>query len=682
MHPLGTLRCGRPALEARRAALMALVAASLAFPGCSACSRSLAPSDAGNGTSSSSSGTSSSTSGGSTSGGTSSSTTESSGSSSGSTGSGTTVCLEGCQASSSGSSSGSSGSTGASGQASSGSSGANCAGAGGSCALVNCCAGLSCDLSTNLCVSLSVPDAGDAGSSGCGLSGDGGSCLSIADCATPLACDFAGGSTVGTGPGVCGPPGPTPSLQCTANGHSCGAGSPACCGGPCVAGTCEPRTACALLASGCSTSADCCAGLTCTGSGPDGGTCTPSCAGELAFCQTDSDCCLAQGLSCLDTIYGSLCYPELPTQPIDPSTDEPMPCAGPCSAFECQLGAACELTFNPATGAEVDPCAQAGLVCDESFSVCRAPGEFEECVPGGPACQPIADSTVSGLQCVKVSLFTGNPYVCVQPCLLTADCVDPLTTCQNDGALGQFCFYSICQSYFASCPSSGANDGLCVPYPNGGSPIGICEQATLTGGKAGSACVSGGNRQVGGLCDTQDFCVLGLCSSVCNAGTSGGPTCPGATADGGPVCVGILGDTGDADDLGTCSPVCNFVSDAGGGCVPPDGGAPEKCLPQLLFGLNDVPTGLCVLGPTSGLPAGQPCDAYATIDDCADGERCVLGLFNGTAGAFCAQLCDLPGLTPGGCLTGQSCVGFQGEGFESSSTGYCATVLADGGQLL
>jgi hypothetical protein len=397
---------------------------------------------------------------------------------------------------------------------------------------------------------------------------------------------------------------------------------------------------------------------------------------------TNTDCCNAQGLSCLPTIYGDICYPELPTQPLDPSTEEPVPCAGPCSAFECQLGAACQLTTDPATGDEVDPCAQAGLVCDASLSVCRAPGEFEECVPGGPACQPIAESTVDNLQCVKVSLFLGSPNVCVQPCSLTADCVDPLTSCQADGTLGDFCFYSICSSYFGTCPSSGTNDGLCVPYENGTSTLGICNQAALTGGKTGSGCVSGGNRQVGGLCDTDDFCVLGLCSQVCNAGTGGAPTCTGATADGGPACVAILNETGDADDLGTCSVSCNFVTDGGGGCISPDGGAPEKCFPQLLYGLEDLPTGLCVLAPTTGLPAGQPCNAETTIDGCADGERCVLGLFNGTAGAYCAQLCDQPGLSPGGCNSSQTCEPFDIDGFSSFSTGYCAMQLPDGGQLL
>ena len=355
-----------------------------------------------------------------------------------------------------------------------------------------------------------------------------------------------------------------------------------------------------------------------------------------------------------------------------------MPCAGPCSAFECQLGAACEETSDPNTGALIDPCGQAGLVCDISTSVCRAPQEFEVCTPGGPSCQPIAESTADDLQCVQVSLFTGNPYVCAQPCALTADCVDPLTTCQKDGTTpGEFCFYSICSTYFGTCPSSGANDGLCVPYLNGTSTLGLCEQAALSGGNTGSACLSGGNRQVGGLCDTQDFCVLGLCSAVCNAGTAaGGPSCAGLA--GGPSCVPILNESGDADDLGICSVACNFLSDAGGGCAPTDGGAPEKCFPQVLFGLADVPTGVCVLGPTTGLAAGQPCNAEAAIDDCADGSRCVLGLFDGTAGAFCAQLCDLPGLSPGGCNSGQTCV----SGFASSSTGYCATQLADGGQIL
>jgi hypothetical protein len=401
--------------------------------------------------------------------------------------------------------------------------------------------------------------------------------------------------------------------------------------------------------------------------GGRGGTCVSACAAEFSPCQSNADCCTAKGFTC-DQNFG-FCYTELTDQAFNDAGFE-VSCGGPCSAFECRSGAYCQLTVDPATGDAVDPCAVAGLVCDATYSVCRSPTEFEACSPGGPPCQPVADSTADDLQCVQVSEFVGTPFLCVQPCSVTEDCVDSLTTCQPDGNLGNACVYSVCSDYFGPCSSAGQNDGLCVPFPNGGvATIGICEQAAPSGGGTGSSCTGGLNRQEGGFCGPQDLCVEGLCSSVCNAGTAAVPGCAGATADGGPACLSFeLSLQGQPDDLGICSAHCDFTSDAGGGCVPPAGGAPEKCFPQYLFGLPDVPTGVCGLGPAIGTPVGEPCADAADLDPCVAGSLCL-----GTgAGGICAQLCTPPGGSAG-CPGELICYGL------SSSTGYCAEYLPDGG---
>lgn len=398
------------------------------------------------------------------------------------------------------------------------------------------------------------------------------------------------------------------------------------------------------------------------GSTNTGKMCIPVCGGEMAPCKADSDCCTQQGMFCLGTGNGNqtACFPQLPTQPLSKG-GVPTPCGGPCSAFECQLGAACT---PPASQSQTDPCAAAGLVCDLATNVCRAPNETEACVPGGPACQPIPNSTVADIQCSAVKTNTGSVNLCLQPCKATSDCVDPDKSCTQ-----KFCFFNQgCKDFFQSCASSGAADGLCMPINNGGT-FGLCFQTNLDGGAAGSPCLAGnGNRQLGRGCDINDYCGLNdFCQPICNAGTGGSPSC--SASDGGLTCIADQGETGNQDDFGTCTTTCDFTASNGGGCVPPDGTQPEKCFPELFLSLPDSTKGVCfpALPPSQQIATGKPCDPSNSVDQCVPGALC---LNNGS----CDKICDAVGQTgqAAGCPGTQACHGFStGNGGTSKYTGYC-----------
>jgi len=578
--------------------------------------------------------------------------TTSSASGSGTAGSGTSGAAG--PTGSSGTSGGSSHASSTGGGTTGGTTGPSCAGPGEGCAPLGCCAGLSCDAQTDLCA---LP---------CGVSDDGGPCVSLADCLPPLVCDTAGDA------GFCEPPGPAPTLACAGNGDNCGGSLPICCGGPCVGINCVPRSTCGLQGAACSRDSDCCLGLACAQGDAGAGSCTPSCGGDLAPCQSNADCCRAKGFSCLGSGPGAFCYPEDPHQPFDADAGRLVECGDPCSGYQCSLGAGCQTYFDADAGAVVDPCAAAGLVCDATYAVCRQPGEFEGCAPGGPACQPVPNSSVGDLQCMTLPTTTGTIDLCVQPCQQTEDCADDLTTCQSLGAAGSFCYYDFCTNYFASCNSRGTNDGLCLPLQAGGQTYGFCQQGAITGGHAASACLSGANRQVGGQCDTSDVCVDDLCVPICNAGISGGPSCgPG---DGGLSCLAIFGQSGFPQDTGGCGRSCDFTS-ADAGCTPEGARPPQKCVPLYLLGLGDLFDGVCVLGPDGGVAVGDSCLSLPTAGDpCVSGALC---LNTGATGSVCAQLCDPA--APTACDAGQVCIGFASQGFASQTTGYCEGFLGDGG---
>ncbi len=418
------------------------------------------------------------------------------------------------------------------------------------------------------------------------------------------------------------------------------------------------------------------------------GTCQPSCGGILDACDTsnnNADCCTDEGYSCIPLSANGtagVCYPA---QYTNETTNQPIYCGGPCSSFPCALGLSCQVpTAGP--DANVDPCAAAGLSCSQ-YGVCANPPEGAACIPGGPPCQPYANSTVTDLQCVTLPSNFGGQYACLQPCSPsdpdkgTSDCVDPLMVCTSLGAgLGSACVFNEgCTTYFGACNSSAVGDGYCEPYNFSNGFGGLCFQATLDGGTPGSAC-DGVTRQNGGFCDPTSYCLAGVCEPMCNSGTKGVPAC--AQNDGG-VTVGCVDLTGQgvsnkspaATAFGICSVDCDFTSPTGGGCPTVDGN-PEKCFPPAEFGLPDAPTGVCVAAaPVSDrIAVGQPCTAYADYaDDCVDGALCQ---FDDTSAAFtCVQLCtdsNTPGQPP--CKADQTCNALFGI---EAHEGYCG--LSDGG---
>jgi hypothetical protein len=117
-----------------------------------------------------------------------------------------------------------------------------------------------------------------------------------------------------------------------------------------------PWSACGVDNAPCLTDFDCCDYYACTA-----GSCEPSCGQQDATCQVDSDCCSDQGLICylFEQENTSICVPGAEDQPVTGSgaNAQLVECGAHCSAYECQLGAAC----IPPAGDAPDPCAAAGL---------------------------------------------------------------------------------------------------------------------------------------------------------------------------------------------------------------------------------------------------------------------------------------------------------------------------------
>ncbi|HUB06329.1 MAG TPA: hypothetical protein VMB50_04990, partial [Myxococcales bacterium] len=392
-----------------------------------------------------------------------------------------------------------------------------------------CCAGQTCDTgltclqsggSANTCDVVSGT-GGTGGTGGCTLSQENGPCLTLIDCNPPNVCVPAN-----DGGGYCTPLGSSiPSPACIPNGGICPSATNAkepCCGGSCVSGTCVARTACALQDGTCTADGDCCNDLHCAQSdaGVDAGkSCQPTCGANFAPCGSNSDCCVQQGLIC---VSGNCGYAS--------NSSTATTCVGTaCASNECLLGSACTVTNS------VDPCAPAGLVCDANFNVCRAPGEGDACQLGGPACQPLADSTVTDLQCLSYPGIPGT--LCLQPCgpsdpfSGTADCINSVTTCKAVTG-GAVCFFNegngncgTGTSLFGTCKSEIAGDSYCAPDTFNGATAGICLQGTLDGGEPGAPCYGNSNRQIGGFCNPGSLCLGGVCAPNCNAGTSSTPAC-------------------------------------------------------------------------------------------------------------------------------------------------------------
>jgi hypothetical protein len=417
----------------------------------------------------------------------------------------------------------------------------------------------------------------------------------------------------------------------------------------------------------CLTDFDCCDYYACTA-----GSCEPSCGQQDATCQVDSDCCSDQGLICylFEQENTSICVPGAEDQPVTGSgaNAQLVECGAHCSAYECQLGAAC----IPPAGDAPDPCAAAGLVCDLSNEVCRDPQLYESCIQGGPSCEPFPQSNV-GNQCINLNgIGDGDAGLCLQRCSQTSDCADPLTSCYAGYSAelgGSFCDGTSCVTDFQPCESAAPGDGICEPEgTTSAGPQSLCQQESADGGTAGQACDLFNNRQRGGFCAFPNICNGGLCLPACNAGTGAVPGCAAGTN-----CLGVQGLTSDADDLGLCSVACDFTSPDGGGCAQAAGGPPEKCLPQLLLGLPDAPTGFCVAEVASPTAVGQDCGSEPNgLDGCSPGLLCLQASV--AENSRCLQLCNVVSSSPGtgGCSASQVCTALNyGGGVEPTNTGFC-----------
>jgi hypothetical protein len=313
------------------------------------------------------------------------------------------------------------------------------------------------------------------------------------------------------------------------------------------------------------------------------------------------------------------------------------------------------------TGAAADNCQLAGLYCDPTNDVCRNPGQFEPCLPGGPSCNPVAGSNTDNQVCASQAPQDGSPPVCLQTCQTNADCLWAWASCQATSG-GNFCFSNAnpdCTDYFGTCNAAGTNDGICVLISVGTQSFASCYQATLSGGGPGTACGINATRENPSFCDTSDFCMGGICEPVCN--TSGTDhLCSGSNE----TCVQTQ-IYANASVIGGCIIPCDIADLDGGGCVATDAGVSTRCYPGGLFGgFPDNGTGLCVAEPAAPLAIGQPCFGMASEyeDPCVPGAIC---LGTPAAGFFCTQLCTNVGqLCADGVTTCSSINGLN-------STGYC-----------
>jgi len=322
---------------------------------------------------------------------------------------------------------------------------------------------------------------------------------------------------------------------------------------------------------------------------------------------------------------------------------------------ECDLGTACQVAANG-----TDPCNPAGYVCDAFLQTCRQPLIYEPCVPGGPKCQGVQNSTVDDLACITRTNNNGNYSICLQPCRMTSDCIRGSTSCARVGNQGFACFgnYDGCTNYFGACNATGTNDGTCTPTKLSTGVVGECIQADVD---AGTTCSVNRNRQNGGFCAVGEACVSGLCQPSCNAGVSGTPACSSSSA----TCASF-GSTGDTVDNGACLQRCDFTDPDGGGC--PMSPTPERCNSDYIHGFGDDALGYCASGSSHPLGFGAQCNYNdSTISDpCGPDLACGFS----SAGETCMRLCKGVG-GQGTCPTGQSCRAWYSNNIPSAYVGTC-----------
>jgi hypothetical protein len=223
-----------------------------------------------------------------------------------------------------------------------------------------------------------------------------------------------------------------------------------------------------------------------------------------------------------------------------------------------------------------DTCLTLGLICVTS-GTCQYPQELNQC--------QVAVGCAPGLQCTPgYQLGGANVSVCLHPCTATADCPNPITSCQahSGGASPSVCFLNFCgagssTAFYQPCNSAGTNDGLCLPVgPGAQGEVGVCDAA----GTLPAWSVCSGTRADGGaagFCDLQTSCfpfvgATGPTAFIC------APVCaPVGSPVPGPACAAGQ----------TC-----FNSPLGGFCLQDCGGtSPPPCPNNTFCGTIQGPVG-------------------------------------------------------------------------------------------
>ena len=204
-------------------------------------------------------------------------------------------------------------------------------------------------------------------------------------------------------------------LACT-GGHCRPCGGPSstcksttdCCAGTCNGGKCSScvskrdplLTPDDVVQGACSTDADCCARLHCSG-----GFC--NCSDELGSCQSDNDCC--SGLTCHNGHCGTLdCIdigaPDAPPNPAEPNACSGC-CSGRCDADDTICGGLEKWTCDPAHG-----CSE-GNYCDATGSChnCDQPQKVYACTSNDQCCSRQCEE---GHCCGGVSTVPGPQVTC------------------------------------------------------------------------------------------------------------------------------------------------------------------------------------------------------------------------------------------------------------------------------
>ncbi|MHB8420427.1 MAG: hypothetical protein ACYDCL_20330 [Myxococcales bacterium] len=212
-----------------------------------------------------------------------------------------------------------------------------------------------------------------------------------------------------------------------------------------------------------------------------------------------------------------------------------------------------------------------GRKCDLSsgLAVCRLPGELEACLPDA-GCGP------SEAVCAPIPFLV---HACVFPCQSSADCADPVTSCQTPPGGGQLlCLPTSCGDggLWGPCQADAPGDGTCIL---GGVFGDVClAGGTATGdGGCGLARSAGGSKS---RCAPGTACTFSdggqLCLPLCATGGDGGPACLAGTA-----CVGFSGGpVAGFASYGYCAQTCNpEASDCPAGTACIDYVQPPVCWP-------------------------------------------------------------------------------------------------------